>query len=156
MEKLTPKQAELVEFRALMLSNKHINNFLAIADRNYSASLILYGFNMKEANEILTEFSNLMKEDAEKFEKYEKGDINMRKDVESRLTEEVTNLINEGLTKKAAITKLTFTFPTLSKSMIVTAYQRIHEDSSKPYDSASTLGTERACALARCERLQLP
>lgn len=131
INKLTPAQVKLMERiteeKSIKKSNKYIQEFGELIDRNMTAALLEHGLDYKEAINIQDVMSEFLLEDSLKNKKLEEEKTDMTK-IEIEVKEEIEGMLKAGFTKKQDMETLMYKFPKLSKSMLLNAYSKIKED----------------------------
>lgn len=140
MNSLPPEKWNLVQSYANMIAKRDNETFIGALQRCYSAAIIsqLEDIEFSGVENIIEEFSYLMKEDAEKMKKLKEkcgGDMVMAtkkvNEKENDVLKKATSLIKEGKKQKEAIEILVSEFPMLSKAMLTNAYKRVKANLSE-------------------------
>ncbi|HBJ2609698.1 hypothetical protein FDA77_19055 [Clostridium botulinum] len=131
IQQLTPQQTKLINIaateKAKVMTKKYIDNFSRIADRAIRAALIDEGYTTDEVYRLEVKITELMEEDNRKIIKLEKENVDMAK-IDKEVRKYIEELLKKGVSKKQVINDLVFTFPKLSKSVLLNIYTEVKKE----------------------------
>ena len=124
---LTPRQEQMMERKAINISNRYIEEYGMLIDRSLTAALVDYGIMYGDIEIINRNMSELLLEDSKKTHILEGENLDMVA-IQKEVQETIEKLLEDGTEKKKTINILIYKFPKLSKSMLLTAYGKIRRD----------------------------
>ena len=124
---LTPRQEQMMERKAINISNRYIEEYGMLIDRSLTAALVDYGIMYGDIEIINRNMSELLLEDSKKTHILEGENLDMVA-IQKEVQEAIEKLLEDGTEKKKTINILIYKFPKLSKSMLLTAYGKIRRD----------------------------
>lgn len=139
VKSLTPTQAKLVnliaEEKAKAVTEKHIQTAGELFDRNITAALLIEGWSLEKVYKFQDSLIDLLSEDTEKYKILEKENVDMEK-IEKEVKDYIKVLLDMQVEEKEAMKDLSFKFPTLSKSMLKNAYEKVKREHGKENKSS--------------------
>ncbi|HID0823847.1 TPA: hypothetical protein ACXDAP_001991 [Clostridium botulinum] len=129
IQSLTPTQVKAMNY----VTNEKVTAVLVSYQRVINASLVEYGLNYNEIEKIFNMATDFMKEEDEKSYKLNEelkrsGDIQMaKKKIEKDVLDLINSMLDDGKKKSEIIEETLFKFSSMSKAMIINAYQEAKE-----------------------------